>query len=589
MFDIRQTPFLKILIPFIVGLVCYRYLANPFVHAIVLWIGVISVSSYIFFRFQKDTLRFERQYWRSLPLYLFIICFGYAISYFNQASNSKLWYGHDVKQSSFYTICIQSSLEEKTKTYKAEASIVSKIANQKETKTHGKIYVYFEKGDSVKNIHQGDIILIKNTLKSILPTGNPNAFEFAKYCEEKGIYHTAYLRKEQWKATGQQKISWRKLTEKGLQFTKQILSIYCTDSISMGIAEALLIGYRYDVDNNIWQAYSDTGIVHIIAISGMHMAMIYATIRYLLLLIPFFKKRKRIALVIAVVCMWLFAVITGLPASVVRAALMFTFIAWAEWKDRPLSIYNTLAASAFILLVINPEWISDVGFQLSYMAVLSIIIFQPLIYHAITIQSWILDKLWAFCSVTLAAQILTFPICIYYFHQFPFLFLITNMVAVPATTIVLYAEIILIFFSWLKPFAIFLGKFCSAIITWLNSVVLYLQKLSFAVWSNLYISLFQVGLIYASLYFLFWAFAKKSSYRLFITLSLLCVLVFTFIFRQHVQQVQKKFIVYHDAKHSYLQWIKGNHYFSFELDTTMSSNQDQYINKPARMFFCFCK
>lgn len=230
----------------------------------------------------------------------------------------------------------------------------------------------------------------------------------------------------------------------------------------MGIAEALLIGHTNDLDKDLVQAYSNTGVVHIIAISGMHLALIYGLLVWLFARIPLVNKSKIAQVVLILCCLWLFSLLTGAASSVLRSAVMFTFIAVGKNLSKQSSIYNSLAASAFVMLCYNPYFLWDVGFQLSYLAVIGIIIFQKSIYKWVYIKNKWVNKIWQLMAVSLPAQVLTFPVCIYYFHQFPNLFLITNIIAVPLSGVILFAEIGLVAFSWVP----LLGNYLDKIVGW---------------------------------------------------------------------------------------------------------------------------
>ena len=187
----------------------------------------------------------------------------------------------------------------------------------------------------------------------------------------------------------------------------------------LGLAEALLIGYKDDLDKTLVQSYTNTGVVHIIAISGLHLGLIYWLLVQLLKPLQRRKYMKWLRPVIIILGLWLFSLLAGAQPSILRSAVMFTCIVIGETIAKKTSIYNSLALSAFGLLCWNPYWLWDVGFQLSYSAVLSIIIFMRPVYNLLYVKNKILDFFWKINAVTIAAQILTLPLSIYHFHQFP--------------------------------------------------------------------------------------------------------------------------------------------------------------------------
>jgi competence protein ComEC len=509
--------------------------------------------------------------------------FGYLLPILHNISSSKHWYVNDAKQYEFAIVKLVSDLEPKAKSYKINAEVVQLVNGQDSKSTQGEAILYLSKGDTIPNLHQGDFLLVKNKFKDIQHSGNPGSFDYGAYCRNNNIYQSSFLKDHEWKQLSKHETSLSSIFNQGNRNTRSILQSYISDSSILGIAEALLIGYRKDVDQEIWQAYSNTGIVHIIAISGLHMAMVYATVRWLLLLIPFFKKRKIIAILFALLFMWGFAALTGLPPSVTRAAVMFTAIGIGEITGRKIAIYNNLAASAFILLCFNPLWIIDVGFQLSYLALLSIVLFYTPVYNWLYFSFKIPDAIWKLIAGTISAQILTFPLCVYYFHQFPLLFIITNLVAVPASTIILYLEILLVAFHWITPLAKILGQFISWLIHLLNEFVFLIGKLSFAVWDGLNINILQFILLFLCvIIFSIWLMHKKSRWLL-PALSSALLLSFTFLIQEWNILHQHKLVVYNINKESYIQFIAGHDYFSPDtLQNIQPSNSELFIFKPGR-------
>ena len=277
----------------------------------------------------------------------------------------------------------------------------------------------------------GDFVLINKSLQQIKNGGNPGSFDYQRYASFQQVYHQVFLKK------GECTILKQKDAGLFMQFifalrsnTVHILQKYFGDDKKiLGISEALLIGFKEDLDKDLVQAYSNTGVVHIIAISGLHLGLIYLVLSWLFKRAPFVRRSLPAQAVLILSCLWLFALLTGASASVLRSAVMFTCIVAGKTIQRQSSVYNALAVSAFILLCYNPYFLWDVGFQLSYLAIIGILWLQQPIYRLIYVKNLLIDKIWQMASVTLAAQLTAFPICIYYFHQFPNLFLIANLVA----------------------------------------------------------------------------------------------------------------------------------------------------------------
>ena len=347
----------------------------------------------------------------------------------------------------------------------------------------------------------------------------------------------------------------------------------------------MLIGYKDDLDKDLVQSYTNTGVVHIIAISGMHLALVYG----LLLLLTKPIRRKRLQWLRAILMLsglWMFALLAGAQASVIRSAVMFTCIALGEVLSRKGFVYNTLALSAFVLLIYNPFWLWDAGFQLSYAAVLSIVAFYRTIYNWIYFKNPILDFVWKTIAISLAAQILTTPVSLYHFHQFPVLFLFTNLVAVPLSGLILFGEIAICLLSWFAPLAKFSGRLTEILIYSMNHYIERMETISFSLWKGFSITTVQTFLLLGLVAALSLWMMEKRKWRLWFSLG--CCLLFTFLRSWSFAQAygQKTLIVYNIPRYSAMDLIAGRSY-SFIGDSALLS--DNFITnfhiQPSRVLY----
>ncbi len=243
----------------------------------------------------------------------------------------------------------------------------------------------------------------------------------------------------------------------------------------------------------------------------MHLALIYYLLLWISEKIPLLKKSKLMRLFSILFCLWFFSFLTGAPASVLRASVMFSFIAIGDSFDKRNSIYNSLAISAFVLLCYDPFMLWDVGFQLSYLAVLGIVVTQKYIYKWFYFKNKILNAAWELASVSLAAQLFTLPVCIYYFHQFPLLFLLSNLIAIPLSTVALWGCIAVLAFSPVPLVAAYLGKLVWGVVWLLNHSVLVVNAIPFSLWNGLLLSLSETIVLYfISATILYWLIKKNK-------------------------------------------------------------------------------
>jgi competence protein ComEC len=421
---------------------------------------------------------------------------GGLLAYTKAITNHNAWIGHHQgKDASFYAIAIEPA-EEKQHSYKVIAELRQQFINGKSLSTRGRVLIYLRKGvnndPAIPVTVYGSRIIFKKPMKPIKGYGNPGGFDYGRYCLLKGITHQVFLDEGEYRVLDKHTTS--RLWNLIYRFRDKIIKTirkYIKGEKERGLAEALLIGYKDDLDKSLVQAYADTGVVHIIAISGLHVGLVYWLLLRVFYPLRRFKPIARVASVFVIAGLWIFSLLAGAQPSILRAAVMFTCLVIEKEVSARSSIYNSIAFSAFILLCIDPFWLFDAGFQLSYAAVVSIIAFMKPVYTLVFIKNKWLDQLWKMNAVTIAAQVFTLPLCLYYFHQFPNYFLITNFIAVPLSTIILFGEILLLTVSSIPPVAKLLGNTIEYLITFMNGCIELVASLSFATWENLQVSVLQ--------------------------------------------------------------------------------------------------
>lgn len=558
----KKTPFIRLLLPLVAGIILQWYIQ---VSAVVILTALASFSiSFLLFLLLPLALRFKLQALQGFVIHLLLISFGLLVTWQKDVRHNNNWYGNYYRNSSYLVVRINEPLVEKNKSFKADGYVESIIQNDTSVACKGKLLLYFSKDSFKHELKYGDRILIHKNLQEIKNSGNPGAFNYQRYAAFQQTFHNVFLKETDWeKIEGKsENTSW--LRQFIFNARDHVLSVLRkrveAGKDELGIAEALLIGYTNDLDKDLVQAYSNTGVVHIIAISGMHLGLIYVLLVWLFARIPIINRSKLLQVVLILGCLWLFSLITGAAASVLRSAVMFTFIALGKSFFKQTSIYNSLAASAFVMLCYNPYFLWDVGFQLSYLAVVGIIAFQKPIYNCLYIKNKWINKVWKLMAISLAAQLLTFPICIYYFHQFPNLFLVTNIIAVPLSGFILYAEIALIALSWVPFVGVYLGKLVSGLVWLMNKIILWINELSFAVWDKIPATVFSTWLLYAVVIGLgAWLINKNKKY---FQPAMICLLTFVILYAYNSWQTltQQKLIVYNVPRHQAIDFVNGTNY-----------------------------
>jgi competence protein ComEC len=487
----RKIPFIRILPCFIAGILIQYYFPHAvFLPAVVLLISLLLLVIHAFisvrskFRFRKLT---------ATLLYTSLFCIGSLLVRERNISYQKDWIGNYATEAKPVLLQLSTQPIERDKTWKIEADILAFQDQQGWKKASGRILLYIEK--RAKGLQKDQQIITEKSLQPIAQMQNPGSFDYAAYCARQGIYHSLYLTEKDFYVVQQPKEA-KHLLDRAQEYIRGIFHQYIRGQQEQAIAEALVIGYKYDLDDDLLQAYSNTGVVHVIAISGMHLGLIYGILLFLTKLLQRNAISRWIRALLILLLIWSFTLLTGAGPSVLRAAVIFSLMLLGELLVRKNNTYNTLAASAFLLLLVNPFYLWDIGFQLSYLAVLSIVWISGPLYRSVYISFRPLRYLWQLMAVTISAQVLTTPVILYHFHQFPNLFLITNLLIVPLSGLVLYGCIVLLAVSPLHAVALIAGHMIEKTLRVMNQIILFFDQLNFAVTNHIELHFIQVVLYY---------------------------------------------------------------------------------------------
>lgn len=512
---------------------------------------------------------------------------GALLTHRKDIRNNNRWLGNYYKDNNGVVVALNEPLAEKTKSYKANATVSHLLQDGKAIPVKGNIIIYFKKDSALRGLEYGSQLLFKKPLQEIKNSGNPGGFDYNRYCLFQGITHQVFLQPGDFKLLDGKKQHWfRSFIYSSREKVLSILRKNIPGDREPGLAEALLIGYKNDLEQSLVQSYTNTGVVHIIAISGLHIGLIYWLLVQLLKPLQKRRKLKWLRPVLIITGLWLFSLLAGAQPSVLRSALMFTCIVLGDGLTRKTSIFNTLAFSAFILLCINPFWLWDVGFQLSYAAVLSIIIFLKPIYNWFYIKNKALDFIWKLNAVTLAAQVLTVPLSIWHFHQFPNYFLLTNFVAVPLSSIILLGEIFLCAFAWIPALASLTGKLLSWMIGLMNTWIEKVESLRFSLLDGLQVSIWQAALLMIFAAGISYWLMEKAKKGLMIGLAALFAFTALRSYSFIEARRQQKIIVYNVSQKRAIDFIDGRKYlFVGDSDLLADDFARNFHLKPSRIRF----
>ena len=553
-----RVPFLRILSPFVLGILMAE-LGLPF-GSNILWVSIaLWMMLLVLGSVKRASLPFQRQWMYGLLLNLALFTFAWALSTSQSSlTNDAHFSKYLASKEQGFLLQVISPVKEKAKSIQVEVDILQVSGDRGWIKTLGKALVYFEKDTNSQRMLVGDRLLAYANLERVQGPRNPGAFDYAAYLSRSDLFFRAYLSSKSWKTLrrdeGLDLLNTITVFKDNLQASIHKLGL--TEE-AYAVISALTLGDKDELSPELKSAYSKAGVLHILAVSGLHVGIIYLVLNFLLSFLNKVKKGPLIKAVGIILLLWGYAMLTGMSPSVSRAATMFSFVIIGSSLNKYTNIYNTLCVSAFFLLLFQPSLLFNVGFLLSYTAVVGIVFLYPRIYGSLKPKNWILDKVWVLLSVSLAAQIATFPLSLHYFHQFPNYFLVANLVVVPLATCVIYLALLLFAISPFEILAEPLATGINYVVQALNWFVGWIEQLPYAVADGIEIDKLTVIAIYGVIGLLI-AFIETGNRRfLFSTLTLVLLMGLNQVIVKHAQSEQTKLIVYDISKHSAYDVING--------------------------------
>jgi len=487
----------------ILGIVFYLTLEPDFPYWVELF-GILILGYGFLFRYIRHQKSYQATIFGNLA-FLLVFVFGIALT------DSRTPHRYPTHLTNFedsvthFEAVLVSDLSEKPKSYKAEVQISRVFSSEKWHSVTSKAIIYFQKSASFSDFHYGTKIIAKGLPRLVHPPENPESFDYQKYLRNQAIYYQLYLPESAVMPTGVESPNWM------LDFAYQIrrfcakkLRKYISNPESASIVVALVLGIKDGISHELQEVYASAGVIHILAVSGLHVGIIFMLISKIFHRLNDTKKGKLLFAFLVTSILFLYALITGFSPSVVRSVVMFSCFTWATASQRRSNPYNTIAFSAFVMLCYNPYFLIEVGFQLSYLAVIGIVYFYPKLYSLWTPSSLVLRFFWQLVVVSVAAQIAVTPISLFYFHQFSVYFLLANSLIVPVIPYLIGLSLSTLGLSFLDIFsesgknilAEFLGEILSNLMIILNTGLTYINRLPFYLVENIFISAFEMTLLY---------------------------------------------------------------------------------------------
>lgn len=572
----EKAPFFRILLPLVAGILLYTYTPHSIPLSLVTILVATSIVIYCLVAFQKTV----KPLLVFIPFHLAIIGFGWLLSCTADVCNNNNWFGHQINNGKGYVAAITGIPQDKGKIWKLAVNIIATKTENGFVPATGNAIVYVDKGYAPFNYNTGDTVLLPANWQPIKNAGNPAEFDYATYCARNNIYYYQF--------TDEDKIHlFVKASPKDNSYPQQVhvwcmqqLYKYLPDTTTKGLIQAMLLGDETNLDPNLKTAYAQTGIVHIIAISGGNVAVFFALIAVLLWWLKD-KKYQWIKYLLALPLVWFYILMAGAPPSAVRAAVMFSLLAFGIMLQKNNNSLNQLFATAFILLCAQPMWLFAVGFQLSFVAVLSLILFYKPVYKWLSPVHNVTKMLWGTIAASIAAEILVAPLVIYYFHLFPLLFVVANALAFIFMGVVLILGMLIIALSFVPPIATFIAIIATWLCTFFNSLVAYLQHLNPVSFSYLTVSGTELLLLYLAIAALSIYFLLNKKNCLFTALISICMALLFFCTDEWRHLRQHKLVVYNISKTVYTEAIIGKQYSVLINDSIHIHQPKGYTLTPA--------
>lgn len=545
-----MKPLNSILIKFTICLIIGIVLSNStnislqylfYILAIILFVLVIV--------FLISNKQFKKNIWFGSVAFISMIGIGMLTHQLHDQSNFQNHYTKLTELNNNKPKLIRFKIRERLKPSTYHNKYVVNLIRIDSQNVTGKCLLNISKDSLNFTYNIDDIVLIHSEFKNVNPPLNPNQFDYKAYLEKQYIYHQLSTESNALLLLESTQHSIFGYAAKLRDQINEKLANYDFKPEELAIINALILGQRQDMTVAIYESYVNAGAIHILAVSGLHVGIILLLLNTLLKPIEHFKNGKFIKVLSILILLWSFAIIAGLSSSVTRAVTMFSIVAIAlHWK-RATNIYNTLAISVFILLLFKPMFLFDVGFQMSYLAVLAIVSIQPMLYKFWQPKWKLINYFWQIFTVTIAAQFGVIPISLFYFHQFPGLFFISNLAIIPFLGLILGIGILVIILALVNVLPEFLANFFGNIIRLMNTVVDWVSRQETFLLKDISFEIHHVWTSY--LFIIAFALVVKKRHFNTIALALISIIVIqgTAIIYAY-KNSNSRFTIFHKSRYS---------------------------------------
>ncbi|HEX8577030.1 MAG TPA: ComEC/Rec2 family competence protein [Flavobacterium sp.] len=567
---VLNFPLIKITAAFVLGLLVGFYFGIN--NSYIVFGILLALLLLLFFTYYQTQKAFSTSTYFGIAVVLFSFWAGVTNHFVHQENFRQSHFLH-LDNIFLKPQNAEVTVKEKLKSSLYNDRFVVVVAKASGRACTGKLLLNIRKTAGNKKIEVGRKLLINGKIYPHKPANNPDQFDYGKYLSNKYIYAQMYVGIDEIKTEGTIEKS---ILSYASNFRNTIIHNLEKSNFSkeeLNIVIALILGQQQDISKEVLQDYQFAGAVHVLSVSGLHVGFILLFINALLFWLSGNNIGNGIRFVTILVFLWAFAVIAGLSPSVVRSVTMFTFVAAGMFLKRKTNIYQTLTVSILLILMVSPSFLFDVGFQLSYLALFFILWLEPLLAGLWEPKNKVINYFWKILTVSFAAQIGALPISVYYFHQFPGLFFLTNLLVLPALGCIMALGVIVMgmaAFDYVPKAPIVLLEWCirvlNGVIKWIASFEQFIIKdipLNFILLITSYLAI-----VSSIIWF------KKPSYkRLIFVLSAIIILQISYFGTRYYNQNQQEWIVLQAKKESLFMLRNGEKVTLYSKDSILKNNK----------------
>ncbi|HOZ41178.1 MAG TPA: ComEC/Rec2 family competence protein [Flavobacteriales bacterium] len=426
-------------LPFMVGIVLARWYALPWMWIAATWtLATVVVIRMLFWRVERPV-----RWRRGTAIVAWFLLSGATIHTLSRPEAHRSHFIHDIDRSGPWLVEVDAINGSSGRTLRLDATVKGRWKEGMLFERTGRVMATLLPRDTTQGLRPGDRLLMDAPLEPIDRIADPGGFDRRAWAASKGIAHEIFVSADEWKLLDHRPHWTDPFANARAQVDHWLRRSGLPDR-ERGLVKALVLGQRDEVDRDQNTAFARSGTIHVLAVSGMHVGLIYLLIGQLLRGMGASTGWRWLRTIIILLVLWGYAGLTGGSPSVLRATVMFTLFSLAQLRDRRPDQLNSLFSAGFLLLVWDPGMLVQASFQLSFLAVLGILLFLKPIQRLWQPRWWVLEQLWSLAAVSLAAQAFTTPVSILLFNAFPVWFLPANLVIVTAMTFAVYLSIALL-------------------------------------------------------------------------------------------------------------------------------------------------